>query len=81
MKHKDLQETITICTFMDGVQDYQEFNVIDDVDYRLALLTTLNELRRAIDRHSINSIIHKNSPDMSEESFDEFLNSNFPKDV
>lgn len=81
MKHKDLQETITICTFMDGVQDYQDFDVTDDVDYRLALLTTLNELRRAIDRHSLNSIIYGNSRNMSDEDFDEFLNSSFPKDV
>ena len=81
MKHKDLQETITICTFMDGVQDYQDFDVTDDVDYRLALLTTLNELRRAIDRHSLNGIIYRNSRNMSDEDFDEFLNSSFPKDV
>lgn len=81
MKHKDLQETITICTFMDGVQDYQDFDVTDDVDYRLALLTTLNELRRAIDRHSLNGIIYRNSRNMSDEDIDEFLNSSFPKEV
>ncbi|ARD98871.1 MULTISPECIES: hypothetical protein [Lactococcus] len=81
MKHKDLQETITICTFMDGVQDYQDFDVTDDVDYRLALLTTLNELRRAIDRHSLNGIIYRNSRNMSDEDIDEFLNSSFPKEL
>ena len=81
MKHKDLQETITICTFMDGVQDYQDFDVTDDVDYRLALLTTLNELRRAIDRHSLNGIIYRNSRNMSDEDIHEFLNSSFPKEL
>ena len=81
MKHKDLQETITICTFMDGVQDYQDFDVTDDVDYRLALLTTLNELRRAIDRHSLNGIIYRNTRNMSDEDIDEFLNSSFPKEL
>lgn len=81
MKHKDLQETITICTLMDGVQEYQDFNVADEVDYRLALLTSLNELRRAIDRHSLNTILFEKDKNSSDEVFVSFLNTNFSKDV